>query len=240
MSASDTQAHARSVAIVQSNYLPWKGYFDLIASVDEFVLYDDVQYTNGDWRNRNRIKTREGLSWLTVPVLTKGRFGQLIRDTEIKGTAWKATHWKTIAQHYRRAACFDEIASWLAPMLLDREWNLLSELNRSLIEAVCAYLGIRTRITPSCDYPLAGDRSERLVGLCGQLGASVYVSGPAARCYLDEAAFGREGISVRWFDYGAYPAYPQLWGGFVHEVSIVDLLFNCGKASDQFMKHVGR
>lgn len=229
-----------SVAIVQSNYLPWKGYFDLIASVDEFVLYDDVQYTNGDWRNRNRLKTRDGLAWLTVPVLTKGRFGQLIRETEIKGSGWRDAHWKTITQNYRRAPCFDEVAACLELAFQCREWNLLSDLNQTLIESVCTYLGIRTRITRSADYVLRGDRSERLVGLCRQIGAQVYVSGPAAKCYLDESAFAREGIAVRWFDYSAYPAYPQLWGAFVHEVSIVDLFFNCGKASGQYMKFVER
>ena len=217
----------KRVAILQSNYVPWKGYFDLIASVDEFVFYDDMQYTRRDWRNRNRIKTPTGLQWLTVPVLTKGRFEQSIRETPIDGDAWVDHHWKALELNYRRAPAFAATAAWLEP-LLRQPWTHLSVLNRALVEAVCVRLGIATRLSASWDYAPQGGRSERLASICAQAGATVYVSGPSARDYLDEAAFARCGVAVEWFDYAGYPPYPQLWGAFEPAVSILDLLFNCG------------
>ena len=217
----------KRIAILQSNYLPWKGYFDLMAGVDEFVLYDDMQYTRRDWRNRNRIKTPTGLQWLTVPVRVKGRFEQAIRDTRIDGTGWAERHWRALECSYRRAPAFDATAAWLEPLYRCR-WTHLSVLNRALIEAVCARLGVATRLSNSWDYALTADRSERLAAICEQAGAHIYVSGPAARAYLDESVFRRRGIAVEWFDYGPYREYPQLWGAFEHQVSIVDLLFNAG------------
>ena len=223
----------KRVAILQSNYVPWKGYFDLIASVDEFVLYDDMQYTRRDWRNRNRIKTPTGLQWLTVPVAVKGRFEQTIRDTRIDGDAWVDKHWKALVLNYRRAPAFAATAAWLEP-LLRQPWAHLSVLNRALIEAVCARLGITTRLGNSWDYAPQGGRSERLASICAQAGATVYVSGPSARDYLDEQAFSRCGIAVEWFDYAGYLPYPQLWGGFEPAVSILDLLFNCGADAPRY------
>jgi hypothetical protein len=215
----------KRIAILQSNYVPWKGYFDLIASVDEFVLYDDMQYTRRDWRNRNRIKTPAGLQWLTVPVQVKGRFEQSIRDTRIDGSAWAERHWRALELNYRRAPAFENTAAWLEP-LYRRRWTHLSALNRALIEAVCAQLRIATRLSNSWDYALVDGRSERLASICEQADAQIYVSGPSARGYLDEAVFACRGIEVAWFDYGPYREYSQLWGAFEHQVSIVDLLFN--------------
>lgn len=227
---------SRSVAIVQSNYIPWKGYFDLIAAVDEFVLYDDMQFTKRDWRNRNLIKTPQGTHWLTVPVRTRGRYHQSIRETEILDGDWAADHWKTLTLNYAKAPFFDEVAGLLAPLYLERSWNRLSDLNRTFLDAMCGYLGIETRLTWSSDYQLPDGRSERLAGICAQARATEYVSGPAARDYLDLAAFAAHGITVRWFDYAGYPEYPQLWGEFVHGVSIVDLAFNCGRGARDYMK----
>ncbi len=225
----------KRIAILQSNYVPWKGYFDLIASVDEFVLYDDMQYTRRDWRNRNRIKTPHGLQWLTVPVRVKGRFEQAIRDTRIDGDAWAARHWKALACSYHRAPAFAAAAAWLEPLYRQR-WTHLSALNRALIEAACARLDIKTRLSDSSDYALQADRNERLASICAQAGAAVYVSGPSARAYLDEAAFARRGIAVQWFEYGPYPEYPQLWGAFEHQVSILDLLFHAGAEAPRLLR----
>src|SRR5438445_12879187 len=124
----------KKIAIVQSNYIPWKGYFDMIAAVDEFILYDDMQYTRRDWRNRNQIKTPQGVQWLTVPVLAKGKYHQKIKDTEIDGAAWAADHWKALVQNYRRAPCFQEISAWLEPLYLGESYVMLSQLNRRFIE----------------------------------------------------------------------------------------------------------
>lgn len=224
----------KKVAILQSNYIPWKGYFDLIGSVDEFVLYDDMQFTKNDWRNRNQIKTPSGLQWLSVPVGQD--ISRRIRDVQISDHSWQAKHWKTMLANYARAKKFDEVAEWLEPIYLGEQHSNLSQLNRRLIEAVCAYLDISTVIKNSWDYALGEGKTERLVNLCRQAGASVYLSGPAAKSYLDERLFADAGIQVDWFEYGGYTTYPQLWGDFVHGVSILDLLFNCGKAAPRHMK----
>lgn len=229
----------KKVAIVQSNYIPWKGYFDLIALVDEFVLFDDMQYTRRDWRNRNQIKTPQGVQWLTVPVVVKGKYTQKINETEIDGTEWAALHWRAFEQNYRRAPHFEEIAGWLAPIYQSTSApSHLSTLNRRLLEAVCAYLGIETRITSSSDYALSDGKTERLADLCVQAGANEYISGPAARDYVDEAVFAERGVALRWFDYAGYPEYPQLWGEFAHGVTVLDLLFNCGRRAPAFMRYV--
>lgn len=228
----------KRVAILQSNYIPWKGYFDMIAAVDEFILYDDMQYTRRDWRNRNRIKTPQGVQWLTVPVLVKGKYHQKIRETEIDGTAWAATHLKALAQNYRRAAHFDEISSWLEPLYIDEAFTHISQLNRRFIEAICDYLAIETVITNSWDYHPREGRTERLADLCRQAGGTEYISGPAAKDYIDEEVFDRMGIELTWFDYSSYPEYQQLWGSFEHGVTILDLLFNCGRDAPRYMRHV--
>ena len=228
----------KRVAIVQSNYIPWKGYFDLIASVDEFILYDDVQYTKNDWRNRNLIKTTNGTFWLSIP--TGQNIDRRIRDVEVNSHKWKIKHWKCIVQNYKKASYFDEIESLFEHIYMENKLTNLSKINRLFIENICAYLDITTIISNSWDYNLTGNRSERLVNLCLQANCSEYVSGPAAKNYLTEAEFVSQGIKVVWFDYSGYPEYPQLWGAFIHNVSILDLLFNCGKDSALYMRYVNR
>lgn len=230
-------AHKKRVAILQSNYIPWKGYFDLIAAVDEFILYDDMQYTRRDWRNRNQIKTPQGLIWLTVPVHVKGKYHQSIRDTKIDGDEWAQNHWKTITQNYRKAAHFASASDLLEQIYCQQKHTHLSLLNQLLIKRICGYLGIKTEISDSCDYQLSAGKSERLADLCVQAGATEYLSGPSAQSYLDEQVFRERGISVTWFDYAGYPEYPQQWHGFTHAVSIIDLLFNCGPDAPLFMKY---
>jgi hypothetical protein len=227
----------KKVAIVQSNYIPWKGYFDMIAAVDEFILYDDMQYTRRDWRNRNQIKTPQGTQWLTIPVLVKGKYHQKIRDTKIDGTEWAADHWKALAQNYRRAPHFVEIASWLEPLYFGDTYTHISHVNQNFIKAICDYLGIKTIITNSWDYSLLDGKTERLAELCLQAGGTEYISGPAAKDYVDEKIFSDLGIKLTWFDYSGYPAYQQLWGDFTHGVTILDLLFNCGKDSSRYMRY---
>ncbi len=232
----NTTKSSKKVAILQSNYIPWKGYFDLIASVDEVILFDDMQYTRRDWRNRNQIKTPQGLQWLTVPVLVKGKYFQTIRETAIDGSTWALMHWKALSQNYIKSAYFKEIATWLEPLYVAQSYSHLSQLNRTLIEGVCLYLGIQTRITNSWDYQLVDGKTARLASLCIQANATEYVSGPAAQSYIDESVFDQSNIDLTWFEYGSYPEYPQLYGLFQHHVSILDLLFNCGPNSRLFMK----
>lgn len=230
---SAEEPQMKKIAILQSNYIPWKGYFNVIAAVDEFILYDDMQFTKNDWRNRNRIKTPAGVQWLSIPVGSS--IHRRIRDVALPTTAWAQQHWTTLSLNYRAAMQFESVASWLAPLYLENTCRDLSSFNRKMLEAICVHLGIRTRITNSWDYTLAEGKTERLVDLCRQAEATIYVSGPSARGYLDESQFHSEGIEVQWMQYGPYPEYPQLWGPFVHEVSVLDLLFNCGDEASRYL-----
>jgi WbqC-like protein len=227
------------VAIVQSNYIPWKGYFDLINSVDEFILYDTVQYTRRDWRNRNLIKTRQGLHWLTIPVNVKGRYLQSIQETTISDPGWSRRHLEAIRHSYGRAPFFAHYESFLADLYGEPSGVLLSEVNERFLTAICGVLGIRTAISRASSYRSVPGRHEQLIALCLDSGASRYLSGPTARGYLDEARLAADGIRVEWMDYSGYPEYPQLFPPFEHGVSVLDLLLNVGPAAPRYMKSFG-
>jgi hypothetical protein len=227
-------------AIVQSNYIPWKGYFDLINHVDHFVLLDEVQYTRRDWRNRNRIKTASGPRWISIPVQTRGRYEQRIDETRIADAGWRRSHWSAIEQAYRAAPHFASVAAALEPLYAELDAELLSEVNFAFLCQLRDMLGIDTPITWSTDYETRADRSQRLLDICLATGATEYVSGPLARDYLDVAAFAAAGVAVAWFDYTGYPPYPQLHGAFEHGVSAIDLLFCAGPDSRRFLKTTAR
>ncbi len=226
----------KTVAICQSCYLPWKGYFDLIAGADEFILLDDVQYTRRDWRNRNLIKTRDGLRWLTVPVTVKGRFHQKIHDVVVSDRRWRRRHLAALRHAYARAPHFAATYTFLEELYDGCGFERLSRINHRFLAALCRRLDIPTRLSWSVDYCATGDRNERLLTLCRQAGATTYLSGPAARIYLDVDLFARHGISVRWMDYEGYREYPQLHAPFEHHVSIVDLLFNSGPDAVSYLR----
>jgi hypothetical protein len=228
----------KKVAILQSNYIPWKGYFDLIAAVDEFIVYDIAQFTKNDWRNRNKIKTRTGPQWITIPVRQE-KFYQTISETRNADSRWSGKHWIMLTHSYSRAPHFRTYASCIEAIYQEAgELKFLSEVNLLFIRKVCALLGIATKITSCADYEVSGDRVERLVGICRQAGASAYLSGPAAKDYLDETLFSNAGIALEWMDYSGYPVYDQLFPPFDHSVSILDLLFNVGPDAPGFMKRV--
>jgi hypothetical protein len=229
---------SKVVAIVQSNYIPWKGYFDLINFADEFVLYDDVQFTKRDWRNRNQIKTARGPIWLTIPVETKGKYLQKVNETTISDDGWRADHWQSIRHHYAQAKGFRHYAERLEPLYASASRSL-SLTNHAFLIEICRWLDISTPLTWSSDYVLADDRTDRLVGICEQAGADVYLSGPAAKAYLDETRFAARGIEVRYMDYGGYAEYDQLYPPFRHDVSIIDLLMNTGSEARRFLKSTG-
>jgi hypothetical protein len=227
----------KRLAILQSCYVPWKGYFDLVNSVDEFVLYDEVQYTRQDWRNRNRIKTPTGTRWLTIPVTVDGLYHQRLDETMVAATDWAGRHWDLLRQSYRRAAHFARYGPQIeSAYAACREVPLLSRINRHLLEAVCGILRIETKLSWSTEYHAQGDRTERLVSLCRQAGAESYLSGPAARAYLDESRFADAGIELQYFDYAGYPEYEQLYPPFEHDVTILDLIFNAGERAPSYMK----
>jgi len=217
----------KRVAIVQSNYVPWRGYFDLIASVDEFILLDDAQYTRRDWRNRNRIKTPDGTRWLSIPVQVSGRYTQPVNETRIAEPDWAMRHWDIVRSTYSRSPVFDVHADFLQRLYASAPEPFLSDINRHFLENVNDLLGIDTPLVDSRVYAPQGRREERLLDLCIKAGATEYVSGPTARSYLDGEHFEASGIDVRWFEYGPYGEYDQLHPPFVPDVSIIDVLL-CG------------
>lgn len=224
----------KRVAILQSNYLPWKGYFDLIHDVDELVFLDDVQYTRQDWRNRNRIKTAQGPCWLTIPVGTSLR--RRICDVTLPDASWQQDHWRRIEASYRLAPFFEDYRGLFEPIFLGTRWQSLSEVNQHLVRTIAGQLlGITTRFRDSREFDVQLHGSERIVEILRRTGGTTYVSGPAARSYLDEAALAEEGIALVWKDYGGYPSYDQLHPPFLHEVTVLDLLFHTGPAAARFI-----
>ena len=229
--------NVKRIAILQSNYIPWKGYFDIINSVDEFVIYDDAQYTRRDWRNRNIIKTKHGLKWLTIPVLVKGRFKQKINDTRINQNFWAERHWKTLKQNYSTAPYFLEFQNLFEGAYIKAsKMEKLTEVNMLFIRLINSFLGIETKITSSTDYNLRGNKTEKIISVCKQAEALHYFSGHAAKSYIDEHLFHEADIKLTWVDYNNYPEYNQINPPFDHKVSIVDLIFNEGKNAKKFMK----
>ena len=216
------------VAVLQSNYIPWKGYFDIIHDVELFIFHDDLQYTKNDWRNRNRIVTEGGPKWLTVPVGTDEH--RLILDVTMQDAAWAKKHIDMIRASYRKAPYYAQLMPFLEETYLGRTWTRLYELDRYLIERICHdFLGVTTRFSDSRDFATHGVKHEKLLSILQSAGASTYVSGPAAKDYIRAEDYREAGIELVWKDYGGYPAYPQLHGqAFDHYVSIIDLLMNTG------------
>lgn len=227
-------------SILQSSYVPWKGYFDIISRSDYFFILDCVQYTKNDWRNRNIIKTAHGCKWLTIPVRLGGRFGLPIDEVRI-ARPWARQHLETLLQSYARAPALDRYRTDLRA-LYDQAASLerLTEVNELFLRALCAWLGIATPIMRAGAAGRHPDRNQRLVDLCRSVGATRYLSGPRARAYLDEALFHSHGIQVDYMNYGHYPVYPQLHGDFVHEVSVLDLLLTMGDSAPDYLQSGGR
>lgn len=220
----------KRVGIIQSCYIPWKGYFDIIRDVDLFVFHDDLQYTKGDWRNRNRIKTPHGECWLTIPVGTDEH--RRICDVRLPDGAWAQQHWRRIEAAYHRAPHFATYRAYFEQMYLGRRWKWLSELNQTTTIGIARdLLGITTAFTDSIPYCLSQHKGERVLELLAKTGADLYVSGPAARAYITDEEFLRAGITPVWKDYAGYPEYPQLYPPFSHRVTILDLLFHTGPAA---------
>lgn len=216
----------KKISISQSNYIPWKGYFDLINSVDEFILYDDTQYTRRDWRNRNKIKTPKGLKWLTIPVDVKGKYFQKINETKISDKSWAVKHWQQIKQNYAKAKNFKKYKDIFEELYLSCKEEYLSEINHKFIIAINQILGIKTKIRFSSEFEIYGNRTEKLINICKQSNARIYISGPAAKTYFNEELAKKENILVEWMDYSNYQKYEQLYPPFEHAVSIIDLIFN--------------
>jgi hypothetical protein len=227
---------SRKIIITQSNYIPWKGFFDSIALTDVFVVYDDMQYTKRDWRNRNLIKTPNGLKWLTIPVEVSGKYFQKIRDTKIAEKNWHKVHWDILKQNYKNAPCFKEVCDWVEGLYSNCNFNFLTDVNVYFIKEINSFLGITTDLRFSSEFELAEEKTERLVKICKELNATDYYSGSAAKAYMNELTFNSSGINVHYWDYSGYPEYNQLYPPFENGVSILDLIFSEGANSKKFLK----
>ena len=223
------------VSINQPAYLPWLGYFHRIALSDLHIVLDHVQFEKNSFTNRNKIRTSEGWCWLTVPVSTSGRFGVSIDALEIaSGRPWADKHWNSIRLSYAKAPFFREHAGFFEG-LFRREWRMLNPLLRELTAYLLDALGIRTPLRFSSEMKITGAKSDLVLNLCREVGATHYLSGPLGRNYLDEAGFHAAGITL---DYHAYshPEYPQVYGGFEPYMAAIDLLFNCGPRSLEVLR----
>jgi WbqC-like protein family len=224
------------VAIIQSCYVPWKGFFDLIGRCDQYVIFDSAQFVKRHWHNRNRIKTATAMQWLTIPVKTKDRHKQSIDEVEIE-KPWADKHWRALELAYRRAPFFAQLAptvqGWYGRADAEKR---LTDVNEIFLRGIADLLGVTTRIVRDASYPGEGARTERLVAIARGVGADCYLSGPSAKAYLEERMFTSAGIGVEWMSYEGYPEYPQLHGGFEHTVSVLDLLFNVGSDARSYLR----
>jgi hypothetical protein len=227
------------ICIIQSCYIPWKGFFDLIGRCDEYVVYDSAQYVKRHWHNRNRIKTADGVQWLTIPVTVKGRFEQPIDQVEIE-KPWAEKHWRTLELAYRHAPFFEQFApavkAWYEHA--DKQTRL-TDVNAIFLHGIAGQLGLKTRIVSDTVYPSRGSKTERLLEIARAARADRYLSGPSAQAYLDGSLFASAGIAVEWMDYEGYLEYPQLHGSFEQAVTVLDLLFNTGPEARRFLARTG-
>lgn len=225
----------KKIAILQSNYIPWRGYFDIIAKSDVFVIYDEVQYTKNDWRNRNIVKTKTGINWLTIAV-KQDSLNQKICDTKILKHNWYKKHLGTLQANYAKAPYYKDYIGVFKEVYESVNDNL-SSVNKSFIEAICRILEIDTKIIDSSELYLNGDKQEKLIQACKILNADIYLSGPAAKDYIEIEKFEKENISIEWMNYSNYKEYKQLSEPFEGRVTILDLIFNEGPNSRNFLKY---
>lgn len=225
--------HGRVLSAIQPSFLPWRGFFKIIAQSDVHVFYDDVQYDKHGWRNRNRLYSGQGLQWMTVPVLTKGKMGQKINETEIDNSLpWQRKILGAISASYQKSEFFNQFYDWLDCRLKTR-YRYISDLNWDLTCDVCRFLSLEAQLKKSSDFCLrAEDRVERLVELCLVNQCDTYLSGPSAKDYISQSdKFSLSKIAVCYEDYYGMPSYSQLHKDFKPEVSILDTLMNCGDSA---------
>jgi hypothetical protein len=220
----------KRVAILQPGYLPWLGFFDQADSVDLFVLYDNVQYTKQDWRNRNRIKTQSGVDWLTVPVQ---KFASEARINEVRiaqDGKWAKKHLNLIQNAYRKAPHFEGVWGELEKLLMSPR-DLLQDLDHALASWMASKMGIRCEWKWAHEIPTTSEeKSEKLLQICKSVGANEFIDGAAAESFLKVESFHEAGITIQFQEY-QHPVYPQLWGEFQPYLSALDLMFNCGPES---------
>jgi len=229
----EQEAIKKVISILQSGYLPYAGFFELMSRCDTFVLYDDVQFDKNSWRNRNRIRVPQGDIWLTVPVVSKGHFGQTLKEVRIAPGNWQKKHLSSIRHYYAKSGCFDEYIGFFE-RIYAQKWEWLLDLNFEIIEYFRKILGVNSELILSSGLKSAGNKTERIISICRELGADAYISTNGAKDYLDEGLFPENNIALAYQDYpGA--KYRQVYPGFVDNLSVIDLVFNCGKESRDIM-----
>jgi len=222
--------------VLQPTYLPWMGYFGMIDIADVFVFYDDTQFVKQSWQQRNRIKTSSGPLWLTVPVVRS--FGQKINEVKVNNnTKWSERHWKSIKYDYSKAPFLNDYIQ-VFEEIYSKEWTYLIDLNITIIKEITRILGLKTEFVFSSELKAEGTKTDRLINIITEIGADEYVSGPAAKSYMDVERFAREGISLYWYEF-EHPVYPQLYGDFIAYLSVIDLLFNVGEESLELIRKGG-
>ena len=224
----------KKIAIIQSSYIPWKGYFDIIHDVDGFIFLDDVQYTNRDWRNRNKIKTNSGEHWLTIPM--GNHRNKLINEVKFTDLSWREHHLRSIEHFYGKADHFARYFELIREYYYQEEWSGLSAFNQNFIKRFSReILDLKTVFYDSAEIGIEDKKLNKIIGLLEAVHGDYYLSGPLARSYIDDAEFGRRNIELRFKDYSDYPEYKQLFPPFSHYVSILDLLFNVGDSIQYYI-----
>ena len=230
------------ITIHQPQYLPWLGYFDKARQADVFILLDNVQFKKNEWQNRNRIRTAQGWQWLTVPVYHA--FGERINEVKINNKIpWRAQHLKAIELNYCKTPYFEEYYPHFQKAL-GQEWEKLVDINIYFIRRIIDWLGIKPQLVLSSEYEAVDHKTGRLVDLCRHLGADTYLSGEGGMAYLDEGQFKDNDIKILIQQY-QHPEYPQRWinkneEGFISHLSVIDLLFNCGPKSLDYLANLER
>jgi len=218
--------------IMQPNYIPWSGYFNLIWNSDVFVFLDHVQYTKNEWINRNRIKTKDGWVYLTIPIQTSGKLYQSIAQAEIDNKIdWRGKHWRSLLMNYAKAPYFKEISA-LCEDVYSQEWKSIGELNIYFIKKILDFLNIKKKILISSEMDFTGHKTDLVIDICKKVQADEYLSPARASVYIEEEKFKQNNIKLIYQTYSDnHPVYPQLGGNFISHLSILDLLFNCGQES---------
>ena len=225
------------VAIIQSNFMPWKGYFDIISSVDYFVFFDTCQYTRRDWRNRNKIKVVNGDSWISVPVQVKNKFDQKINETLVSDSNWAQKIWNKVEYNYKNAPFYSYVKENLYENVMKKiDSPFLSVINQTLIEIIAKeFLHISTEFRKAEDFNIVDDKNMRLINIVKELEGTEYISGEAAKSYIQNDLFDSNNIKLTYMEYNGYEEYEQLSGEFDHFVSIIDLLMMKGPDAKNYL-----